>query len=68
MHRRSPVDPVPGDPTTPEPDPLDPNNLIVPGTDNVALTLDLNDYYDDPNGDPLSYTVDMTGGTCLADV
>ena len=56
-----PVDPDPGDPTTPEPDPLDPNNLIVPGTDNVALTLDLNDYYDDPNGDPLSYTVDMTG-------
>ena len=55
-----PVTPPPNEPPI-EPDPLDPTNLIVHGTDNVALTLGLAGKYTDANGDTLTYTVDMTG-------
>jgi hypothetical protein len=53
-------DPTPGDPLTPEIDPGDPNNLIVPAVDGTAFTpVDLDDYIKDPNtGDTLTYTVD----------
>ena len=54
------TDPVPGDPATPEIDPGDPNNLLVPATDNVALTLDLTPYYEDPESDALTITPDPT--------
>ena len=36
-------------------------NLLVLGTDNVPLTFDITTAYSDPNGDALTYTVDMTG-------
>lgn len=54
------VDP---DPTvgTPYVNPLDPSNLIVPVVDNVPTSLDLDNYFTDPNGDPLSFTPDLTG-------
>ncbi len=55
-----PVTPPPGEPPVVV-DPADPNNLIVEGTDNVPLTLGIADKFIDPNGDPLSYTVDMSG-------
>ncbi len=57
----APVDPVPGDPTTPEIDPGNPANLLVPATDGVAMTLVALDYYSDPNSDPVTITPDMTG-------
>ena len=50
------VDPD-GTPGTPSIDPLDPAHLIVPATDNVAVSIDLDDYVTDPNGDPLSFSV-----------
>ena len=45
-------DPTPG---TPEVDPADPTNLLVPAVDNVPLSVDLDDYFTDPNtGDTLT--------------
>ncbi len=51
-------DPTPG---TPSFDTLDPNNLIVPATDNVPVAVDLDDYFIDPNGDPLTFTPNLAG-------
>ncbi len=51
-------DPTPG---TPFIDPGDPGTLHVPATDNVTVAVPLDFYFADPNGDPLSYTPDMTG-------
>jgi large repetitive protein len=51
-------DPDPKNPPTV--DPLDPTKLLVPATDNVPLTLDLDEYFSDPNGDPLTLTVDLS--------
>ncbi len=52
-------DPTPG---TPSIDPADPTNLLVPAVDNVPLSVDLDDYYTDPNtGDTLTITPDLTG-------
>jgi VCBS repeat-containing protein len=48
-------------PGTPSIDPLDPMNLIVPALDNVPLTLDLDTYIVDPNGDTLTFTPNLTG-------
>ena len=47
-------DPTPG---TPYIDPLNASNLVVPATDNVAVSLDLSQYFTDANGDPLSFAV-----------
>ena len=47
--RRCSVDPTPGVPGTPEVDPTNPANLLVPATDGVPLTLPLADYFADPN-------------------
>ena len=49
----TPLDP----PGTPYVNPLDPNNIIVPATDNVAVSIDLDACFNDPNGDPLAFTV-----------
>jgi large repetitive protein len=48
-------------PGTPSIDPLDPNNLLVPAVDNVPLTLDLDTYIVDPNGDTLTFTPNLSG-------
>ncbi len=51
-------DPTPG---TPGIDPTDPNNLIVPGEDGTAVTVDLDNYFSDPNtGDTLTITPDLS--------
>ena len=49
-------------------DPLGPLNLNptgdaheVQGFDNELISIDLSEGFSDPNGDPLSFTVDMTG-------
>ncbi|MCB1510383.1 MAG: DUF4347 domain-containing protein, partial [Hyphomicrobiaceae bacterium] len=44
-------------PGTPYVDPGDDTNIIVPATDAVTLTIDLDDAFTDPNGDPLTFTV-----------
>ena len=49
------VDPDPT-PSTPSVDPLDAENIIVPAVDGQPVTIDLDDYLTDPNGDPLSIT------------
>ena len=38
-------------------DPSIPTHLIVPATDNVAVSIDLDSYFTDPNGDTLSFSV-----------
>ena len=45
-------DPTPGTPSI-----VDPTHLLVPATDNVAVSIDLDSYFNDPNGDPLSFSV-----------
>ncbi|NWF48369.1 tandem-95 repeat protein, partial [Hydrogenophaga sp. D2P1] len=51
-------DPTPG---TPGIDPTDPSNLIVPGEDGTAVTVDLDNYFSDPNtGDTLTITPDLS--------
>ncbi|MFW5332843.1 tandem-95 repeat protein, partial [Hydrogenophaga sp. ZJX-1] len=52
-------DPTPG---TPNIDPTDPNNLLVPAVDNVPVSVDLDNYFTDPNtGDTLTITPDLSG-------
>ena len=46
-------DPTPG---TPSIDPLDAENIIVPAVDGTAITIDLDDYLSDHNGDLLTIT------------
>ena len=46
-------DPTPG---TPSIDPLDAENIIVPAVDGTPVTIDLDDYLTDHNGDPLTIT------------
>ena len=46
-------DPTPG---TPSIDPLDLENIVVPAVDGTPVTIDLDDYLTDPNGDPLTIT------------
>ena len=46
-------DPTPG---TPSIDPLDAENIIVPAVDGTPITIDLDDYLSDHNGDPLTIT------------
>ena len=48
-------------PGTPFVNPLDATNLIVPATDNIPLSLDLDTYIVDANGDTLTFTPDLTG-------
>ena len=55
------IDPAPGVPGSPEIDPANPNNLLVPVIDGVPMTLAAGDYFTDPNGDPLTIAPDMTG-------
>jgi|GEM_PF-3123543 len=55
-----PSDPDPG-PGTPAFDPADPANLLVPAVDNVPVAVDLDDYFVDPNGTPLTFTPDLSG-------
>ena len=38
-----------------------PANLIVPAVDNTALTVDLDLYYADPNGNTMTMVVDQSG-------
>jgi hypothetical protein len=46
------VDPTPLDPPgTPYINPSNPNNIIVPATDNVAVSIDLDACFTDPNGE-----------------
>ena len=49
------IDPDPT-PDTPSIDPLDAENIIVPAIDGTPVTIDLDDYLTDPNGDPLTIT------------
>ena len=49
------IDPDPS-PGTPYLDPDFPDNILVPATDGVAVTIDLDEYLYDPNGDPLTIT------------
>ena len=44
-------DPTPG---TPSIDPLNAENIIVPAVDGTPVTIDLDDYLTDANGDPLT--------------
>jgi len=44
-------DPTPG---TPSIDPLDTDNILVPTIDGQSITIDLDDYLPDPNGDSLT--------------
>ncbi|WP_284309669.1 cadherin-like domain-containing protein, partial [Hydrogenophaga electricum] len=54
-------DPNPGDPESPEVDPTDPTNLIVPAVDGTQVSVDLGDYFSDPNpGDVLTITPDLS--------
>ena len=46
-------DPTPG---TPSIDPLNAENIIVPAVDGTPITIDLDDYLADHNGDPLTIT------------
>ena len=46
-------DPTPG---TPSVDPLDAENIIVPAIDGQPISIDLDDYLTDHNGDPLTIT------------
>ena len=46
-------DPTPG---TPSIDPMDAENIFVPATDGEPVTIDLDDYLGDNNGDPLIIT------------
>ena len=46
-------DPTPG---TPIIDPTNPNNVLVPGVDGTPITIDVTEYFTDPNGDPLTIT------------
>jgi len=55
------IDPDPA-PTTPSIDPLNAENIIVPAVDGQSVTIDLDDYLIDPNGDPL----DIVPGTLPA--
>ena len=48
-------DPTPG---TPSIDPLDITNILVPAVDGESFIVDLNEYLTDPNGNPLTFTVD----------
>ena len=41
-------------PGTPSVDPLDPMNIIVPAVDGTSLTIDLDEFLTDPNGQPLT--------------
>ena len=43
-------------PGTPSIDPLDLENIIVPAVDDTLVTIDLDDYLTDQNGDPLTIT------------
>jgi large repetitive protein len=54
------VDPDPAA-GTPFINPGDSTNLMVPAVDNVPTSVDLDLYYTDPNGDPLTFTPNMTG-------
>jgi large repetitive protein len=49
--------PAPGSPFI---DPANPANLIVPAVDNAPVTIDLSQYYTDPNGDSMTITPDLT--------
>ncbi len=49
----TPLDP----PGTPYVNPGDPNNIIVPAVDNVAVSIDLDACFTDANGDPLTFTI-----------
>ena len=49
----TPLDP----PGTPYINPLNPNNIIVPATDNFAVSIDLDACFTDANGDPLTFTI-----------
>jgi hypothetical protein len=56
------VDPNPANPPgDPSIDPTNPSNLIVPAVDNVLVSVDLDQYFTDPNGDTLTITPDLTG-------
>ena len=46
-------DPTAGSPSI---DPLDGENILVPAVDGTIVTIDLDDYLNDPNGDPLTIT------------
>ena len=48
-------DPTPG---TPSIDPADFENIIVPAVDGTPITIDLDDYLSDPEGDSLTITPD----------
>jgi hypothetical protein len=48
-------------PGTPYINPLAPTNLIVPATDNVPVSIDLDDYFADGNLDTLTITPNLAG-------
>ena len=50
------IDPSPA-PGSPSIDPSDSENIIVPAVDGQPVTIDLDDYLTDANGDPLTITV-----------
>ena len=58
MVANAPPEVVDPDPTagTPFIDPLDVENVIVPAVDGQPVTIDLDDYLTDPNGDTLTVT------------
>ena len=49
------ADPDPA-PDTPSIDPFDADNILVPTIDGQSITIDLDDYLPDPNGDTLTIT------------
>jgi large repetitive protein len=51
-------DPTPGSPYI---NPVDPEDLIVPATDNIPMVVDLDDYFEDLNGDLLTITPNLAG-------
>jgi len=51
-------DPTPGSPYI---NPLDPDDLIVPAVDNVPIAIDLDNYFEDLNGDLLTITPNLAG-------
>jgi len=59
------ADPDPA-PNTPSIDPLDADNILVPTIDGESITIDLDDYLPDPNGDTLTITPGTlpAGATC----